>query len=72
MDKFRAYGQFLKRGEHIYRTSAHLQWGDSTKSLGCCVLLNPGSATLEKVAPEVYSRLLADGRHMAKLFLIQP
>jgi hypothetical protein len=62
MDKFRAYGQFLKRGEHIYRTSAHLQWGDSTKSLGCCVLLNPGSATLEKVAPELYSRLLADGK----------
>lgn len=48
MDKFRAYGRFLKRGEHIYRTSAHLQWGDSTKSLGCCVLLNPRSATLEK------------------------
>lgn len=62
MGKFLSYGMFLKRGEHIYRTSAHLQWGDSTKSLGSCVLLNPGSATLEKVAPEVFSRLLVDGK----------
>jgi len=61
MGKFLAYGRFLKRGEHIYRTSAHLQWGNSTKSLGCCVLLNPGSASLLKTSPELYSRLLADG-----------
>jgi hypothetical protein len=61
MVKFQAYGQFFKRGEHIYRASAHLRWGNSTKSLGCCVLLNPGSATLEKAAPELYSRLLSAG-----------
>ena len=35
-------------GENTYRTAAHLQWGNSNKSLGACLLLNPGSATLTK------------------------
>jgi hypothetical protein len=44
----KAYGTFVKRGDHIYRTSAYIQWGDSEKSIGACLLLNPGSATLDK------------------------
>jgi hypothetical protein len=48
MSKPKAYGTFVKRGEHIYRTSAYIQWGDSEKSIGACLLLNPGSATLDK------------------------
>jgi hypothetical protein len=42
----KAFGSFIKRDDNIYRTSAYLQWGDSTKSLGACLLLNPGSARL--------------------------
>jgi hypothetical protein len=41
-----AFGTFIKRENNIYRTSAYIQWGDSTNSLGACLLLNPGSATL--------------------------
>lgn len=42
-----AYGTFIKRGSNIYRTSAYIQWGNSVKSIGACLLLNPGSATLD-------------------------
>ncbi|MTH54939.1 DUF1643 domain-containing protein [Bacillus mangrovi] len=44
MDKPVAYGTFVKKGNETYRTSAYLQWGDSTESLGACLLLNPGSS----------------------------
>ncbi|MGE7687750.1 hypothetical protein ACQKMI_00920 [Lysinibacillus sp. NPDC097214] len=47
MSKPKAYGTFIKRGSNIYRTSAYIQWGDSEKSIGACLLLNPGSATLD-------------------------
>jgi hypothetical protein len=46
--QIKAYGTFIKRKENIYRPSAYIQWGDSTKSLGACLLLNPGSATLNE------------------------
>ncbi len=48
MDRPVAYGKYAKRGGNIYRTSTYIQWGESAKSLGACLLLNPGSATLEK------------------------
>ncbi|MCP3029844.1 DUF1643 domain-containing protein [Halobacillus sp. A1] len=44
--KAKAYGDFVKKGEHTYRKSAYLQWGDSEESLGACLMLNPGSATI--------------------------
>jgi hypothetical protein len=44
----KAFGTFIKRENNIYRTSAYIQWGDSPKSLGACLLLNPGSAVLTK------------------------
>lgn len=47
MNKPKAYGTFVKKGDNIYRTSAYIQWGDSEKSIGACLLLNPGSATLD-------------------------
>lgn len=47
MNKPKAYGSFVKRGENIFRTSAFIQWGDSETSIGACLLLNPGSATLD-------------------------
>jgi len=48
MSNPKAYGTFIKRGNKIYRTSAYIQWGESEKSIGACLLLNPGSATLDK------------------------
>ncbi|UVI29760.1 hypothetical protein [Paenibacillus spongiae] len=39
-----AYGTFARRGGHTFRTSAYIQWGDSKKSIGASLLLNPGSA----------------------------
>ncbi|MCK1997511.1 hypothetical protein MPH47_09805 [Psychrobacillus psychrodurans] len=47
MNKPKAYGSFVKRGENVFRTSAFIQWGDSEASIGACLLLNPGSATLD-------------------------
>ncbi|MGD6818755.1 hypothetical protein [Metabacillus sp. 84] len=40
-----AYGTFTQKGNDIFRTSAYIQWGSSTESLGACLLLNPGSST---------------------------
>jgi hypothetical protein len=48
MSQPKVYGTFVKRGKNIYRTSAYIQWGDSEKSLGACLLLNPGAASLDK------------------------
>jgi hypothetical protein len=47
MSNPKAFGNFIKRGDIIYRTSAYIQWGESEKSIGSCLLLNPGSATLD-------------------------
>jgi hypothetical protein len=47
MNEPRAYGTFIKRGKNIYRTSAFIQWGDSEKSIGACLLRNPGSVKLD-------------------------
>jgi hypothetical protein len=48
MIKPRAYGTFIKKGENIYRTAAFIQWGESEKSIGACLLRNPGSLELGK------------------------
>ena len=47
MSNPKAYGTFIKRGDNIYRTSAFIQWENSEQSIGACLLLNPGSATLD-------------------------
>ncbi|MET1248966.1 hypothetical protein ABWW58_09285 [Sporolactobacillus sp. STCC-11] len=47
MFQLKAHGTFEMRGINIYRTSAFIQWGDSDQSLGACLLLNPGSASLD-------------------------
>jgi hypothetical protein len=47
MSSPKAYGTFIKKGDITYRTSAYIQWGESEKSIGSCLLLNPGSATLD-------------------------
>ncbi|MBS5913803.1 MAG: DUF1643 domain-containing protein [Paenibacillus macerans] len=60
MTNFQAYGLFLKREEHFFRKAAYLQWGESSKSLGCCLLLNPGSASLERTEPHLFKQLLVN------------
>lgn len=58
MNKPTAYGIYKSDGVNVYRTAAHLQWGNSDKSLGACLLLNPGSATLAK---SVFQTLKTNG-----------
>ncbi|MGD7045974.1 hypothetical protein [Jeotgalibacillus proteolyticus] len=41
---YRAYGSFLEEKGYTFRTSAFLQWGQGTNSLGSFLLLNPGSS----------------------------
>jgi hypothetical protein len=57
MNQPRAYGTFTKRGDHIFRTSAFIQWGDSEQSIGACLLLNPGSADFNKINLELKVKL---------------
>ena len=45
----KAFGSFSKpQGGSIWRNSAYLQWGLSTQTIGACLLLNPGAATLKR------------------------
>ncbi|MGG1658903.1 hypothetical protein [Brevibacillus sp. NRS-1366] len=46
-----AFATFRRAGGHEYRTSAYIQWGTSFRSLGSCLLLNPGAATLYRERP---------------------
>ncbi|MBE5394934.1 hypothetical protein [Brevibacillus borstelensis] len=57
MNQPKAYGSFIKRGDHTYRTSAYIQWGQSEKSIGACLLLNPGSADFNKINPDLIKTL---------------
>jgi len=54
MNQPAAFATFRRKGEYVYRTAAYLQWGTSSVSLGSCLLLNPGAATLfrERTAPQ--------------------
>ncbi|WP_062514731.1 hypothetical protein [Halobacillus sp. KGW1] len=45
-----AQATYTKTGDHIFRTSTYIQWGTSERSIGSCLLLNPGSATLTNEA----------------------
>ena len=57
MNQPKAYGSFVKRGDHIFRTSAYIQWGESEKSIGSCLLLNPGSANFDKINSKLTTSL---------------
>ncbi|MBN3554016.1 hypothetical protein JYA63_07065 [Fictibacillus nanhaiensis] len=43
----RGYAQFKVKDSGTFRTDTYLQYGDDKKSIGSCILLNPGSAVLE-------------------------
>ncbi|MUG86893.1 hypothetical protein GNP92_11130 [Paenibacillus timonensis] len=55
-----AYGEFIKLGETTFRTSAYIQFGESEKSIGACLLLNPGSAHFDKNS-ELFHSLQSTG-----------
>ncbi|QRG65999.1 hypothetical protein [Brevibacillus choshinensis] len=57
MNQPKAFGAFVKRGDHTFRTSAYIQWGESEKSIGSCLLLNPGSADFNKINPDLREKL---------------
>lgn len=40
----KAYGAFIKKGIHIYRTEAYIQFGESKNIISTFVMLNPGKA----------------------------
>lgn len=42
-----AYGTFIKKGDHLFRTEAYLQFGDKDNILGTVIMLNPGGAKLK-------------------------
>lgn len=46
LNNVKAFGQFEERRGYVFRTSAYLQWGSSTKSLGAFLFLNPGRTEL--------------------------
>ncbi|WP_347549028.1 hypothetical protein ABFG93_16085 [Pseudalkalibacillus hwajinpoensis] len=48
MVNVKVFGSFTKKGNHTYRKTAYIQWGESEKTLGACLLLNPGSAKLDQ------------------------
>jgi len=56
----KAYGTFIKRDGHTFRTKAHIQWGEeSDESIGCCLLLNPGGTKF--VDSKLEDQLLING-----------
>lgn len=58
---YKVFGHFQQLGEYTFRTSAYMQWGDSEESLGCCLLLNPGSADFTKINASFKSELKKNG-----------
>lgn len=54
MNQPKTFAAYKPKGEHLFRTSTYIQWGNSAASLGSCLLLNPGSAALyrERPAPD--------------------
>jgi hypothetical protein len=62
MNQPKAYGSFVKHGDHTFRTSAYIQWGCSEKSIGSSLLLNPGSADFNRINPSLKEKLILDSK----------
>lgn len=57
MRNVKVYAKFLKKDDIVFRTSTHIQFGDSDKVIGACVLCNPtiGKAVnISSVQQELY------------------
>ncbi|MCO7175806.1 hypothetical protein ACFP7A_07645 [Sporolactobacillus kofuensis] len=67
MDHPRAFGRFIFRFGHVFRTSAYIQWGHSSRSLGAVLMLNPGSAQFEQTNPKLDAQLRKYGAAMGPI-----
>jgi hypothetical protein len=67
MNQPEVYGTFIKRDPHLFRTSAYIQWGQSSKSIGSCLMLNPGAANLERENKHLYNELETTGKAYGKV-----
>ncbi|WKB36113.1 hypothetical protein QS257_02230 [Terrilactibacillus sp. S3-3] len=67
MNQPKAFGSFMLRGGHAFRTSAYIQWGRSQESLGAVLMLNPGSAGFAANNPELREKLTRFGAAMGRL-----
>ncbi|MDN3436512.1 hypothetical protein QMA04_00335 [Planococcus sp. APC 3900] len=56
MSQFKAFGTFYRINNHLCRKSAYLQFGQSSRSIGSTVMLNPGEARFMDNALEIDSR----------------
>lgn len=69
-----AWGTFLSKGDHTFRTSAYIQWGKSEKPLGMFLMLNPGAASLKNsnlpLSAELVNGLLRIDKTMEQLIKI--
>jgi hypothetical protein len=57
-----AIGTFKRIGDHLHRTSAYIQWGTSARSLGSCLLLNPGAARFGRSSKNLETELKLWGK----------
>lgn len=67
MNQPKAFGSFMLRGSHMFRTSAYIQWRQSPASLGAVLMLNPGSAGFGADNPELKERLARLGAAMGRI-----
>ncbi|RYM04770.1 DUF1643 domain-containing protein [Sporolactobacillus sp. THM7-7] len=67
MTRPKAFGSFVLRHGKLFRTSAYIQWGKSSKSLGAVLMLNPGSADFGRMSPDLEARLKNYGAAMGAI-----
>lgn len=58
----KAYGEFYKLDKLLFRKNTFIQFGKSENSIGCALLLNPGSSELEShITDEIDTKGYASG-----------
>lgn len=67
MDYPRVFGRFIFRFGLVFRTSAYIQWGHSSRSLGSVLMLNPGSAQFAQTDPNLDTQLKKYGAAMGQI-----
>lgn len=63
--KTKAFGTFIEKDGYWYRTSAFIQWGEATESIGAALLQYPGDAKLKN--PKTNSGEITFDRTMEQL-----
>lgn len=63
MQSVKVFGCFTKRNNNIFRTSTYIQFGNSERYLGACVMCNPGASFLLHITQE-HQRSLDSGNEV--------